>query len=393
MPSSQIDKTSALDRLLRLLKVPGVSLHEAAVSRTVGKMLLHLGVRKSWIKRDHAHRHFGGQTGNLIARLPGSGQLRRAGRRFFSAHLDTVPVCAGAQAVVSGPYIRPKGKTGLGADDRAGVASVISALAEAKARTKNLPPLTLAFTVSEELGLFGAQYMDRKVLADCAMGFNVDGDSPAHPTVGAPSGFMLDIEITGIPSHAGGAPQRGASAATVFALATAELAKGGWLGKVVKGPQEGRMNFGIVQGGNATNVVMPSMTIKGEARSHSEALLNRIITTAEKAFHRAAKKVKNDQARTAKVRFKATRNYTRFKLPLGSDVMKEYQRACKKVRAGRLVPSIGFGAVDANYFCANGLPTVTFGAGGRDAHCVGERCYLPDYYLSVAVLTELMTGT
>jgi tripeptide aminopeptidase len=393
MPSLQIDKKSALDRLLRLLKVPGVSLHEAAVSQTVEKMLLGLGVRKAWIKRDHAHRHFDGRTGNLIARLPGSGQLRRAGRRFFSAHLDTVPVCAGAQALLQGSYIRPKGKTGLGADDRAGVAAVISGLAEAKARTNNIPPLTLAFTVSEELGLFGAQYMDRKVLADCAMGFNVDGGSPAHATVGAPSGFLLDIEITGIPSHAGGAPQRGASAATVFALATTELAKGGWLGKIVKGRQEGRMNFGMVQGGNATNVVMPSMTINGEARAHSEALLNRIITTAEKAFHRAARKVKNDQTRTAKVRFKATRNYTRFKLPLRSAVMKEYQRACKKTGAAKLTESIGFGAVDANYFCAKGLPTVTFGAGGRDAHCVGERCYLPDYYLSVAVLTELMTGT
>jgi tripeptide aminopeptidase len=270
------------------------------------------------------------------------------------------------------------------------VAAVLSAFAESRARTADRPPITLVFTVSEERGLWGAHYLDRKVLRECAMGFNVDGGSPRETTVGAPSGSLLELEITGIPSHAGGAPEKGASAATVFGLAIAELEKGGWLGKVVKGKQEGRLNFGVVRGGNATNVVMPKMTVKGEARAHSEAFLKRIVAAAERAFQRAAKKVKNSDRRSAKVRFKSIHNYTCFKLPVRSTVMKEYQRACGKFGLVELKHAIGFGAVDANYFCGNGLPTVTFGAGGRDAHCVGERCYLPDFYLAVGVLTELM---
>jgi len=392
MPRATIDKKAARERLLALLRVPGVSRQEAAVSHAVEEMLLACGVKKAWIRRDAVHRRFGGQVGNLIVRIPGLGKGRTAPRRFFSAHLDTVPVCAGAEPVVRGSTIRPRGKTGLGADDRAGVAAVVSALAEAMSRSNDRPPLTLVFTVCEEVGLLGARYLDAKVLRECSMGFNVDGGNPVEPTVAAPSGFTLDIEITGIASHAGGRPERGASAATVFALAIAELHAGGWLGKIVKGKQEGRMNFGVVEGGNATNVVMPQMTVRGEARSHSEAFLKRIIGTAEKAFRRAAKKVKNDQGRRAKVRFQASRTYTCFKLAASSPVMKAYRDALVRLGLEPAARDLGFGAVDANYFCAKGLPTVTFGAGGRDAHCVGERCHLPDYYLTVAILTELMTA-
>jgi len=392
MPKLNIDRNAALKRLVHLLRVPGVSRQEAQISRAVEQMLRKLGAKPSQITRDRAHTHFGGQVGNLFARLPGKGRLARAPRRFFSAHVDTVPTCAGVQPVVRGSWIRPKGKTSLGADDRAGVAAILSALAETRAQGSDHPPLTLAFLVAEEVGLWGSRYVDRKIVRECAMGFNLDGAAPTTATVAAPSGCLLDIEISGIASHAGGSPEKGASAATVFALATAELAEGGWLGKIVKGRQEGRANFGVVRGGEATNVTMPHLAVKGEARSHSPAFLKRIVTTAERAFQRAAKKVKNDDGKTTAVRFRVTPNYTAFKLPVRSPVIAEYRRALRQLGAKEAETVAGFGAVDANNLCAKGLPTVTFGAGGRNAHCIGESCYLPDYYLATAVLTELMTG-
>jgi tripeptide aminopeptidase len=306
--------------------------------------------------------------------------------------VDTVPTCAGAEPVIRGRYIRPKGKTGLGADDRAGVAGLLSGLAEVLAGGGDRPPITIAFLVCEELGLWGSRHIGPGVLRECAMGFNVDGGKPFEPTVGAPSGVLLDVEIDGIASHAGGRPERGASAATVFALAVAELAKGGWLGKVMKGRQEGRMNFGVVEGGSARNVVMPKMIVTGEARSYSEAFLQRIVVRADRTFARAARRVKNELGQTARARLRALRNYRWFKLAAGSAVMREYHRALEAVGAEPVAGALGFGAVDANNFCARGLPTVTFGAGGRDAHCVGESCYLPHYYQAVALLAELMRG-
>ncbi len=62
----------------------------------------------------------------------------------------------------------------------------------------------------------------------------------------------------GIPAHAGVAPQAGVSAINIASLAIASLWRNGWLGAVNQpGLGTGSANVGVIQGGDATNVITP----------------------------------------------------------------------------------------------------------------------------------------
>ena len=88
----------AADRCLSLvtalLKIPGPSCREAAVVAEVRRRLVAAGVPGSAIITDAAHKKSpaGGDTGNLIVKLPGT---VRGPRRLLMAHLDTVPLAVG----------------------------------------------------------------------------------------------------------------------------------------------------------------------------------------------------------------------------------------------------------------------------------------------------------
>src|SRR5688572_17957530 len=89
------DSKGAVDRLMRFLAVEGITGQEEAIGRAVVSELVDGGVPRKSIRFDKAHAKIPlpTQTGNLIVTLPGT---RPAPRRLFMAHLDTVPLGAGA---------------------------------------------------------------------------------------------------------------------------------------------------------------------------------------------------------------------------------------------------------------------------------------------------------
>src|SRR5688572_11809984 len=108
------------------MAIPGRSGEEALVAEYVRQKLLSVGVDAGTIKTDNAHTRspLKGQIGNLILKLPGT---VKGPRRLFSAHLDTVPICVGCAPKVEGGFVRSANPTtGLGADDRAGTATILA---------------------------------------------------------------------------------------------------------------------------------------------------------------------------------------------------------------------------------------------------------------------------
>src|SRR5262245_30651636 len=91
-----VDTDAAIDRLMRFLAVEGVTGHEAAIARTVSAELQAIGVPADAIRHDTANARISlpTETGNLIVTMPGT---RPGPRLLFMTHLDTVPVCAGAE--------------------------------------------------------------------------------------------------------------------------------------------------------------------------------------------------------------------------------------------------------------------------------------------------------
>src|SRR5688572_27704122 len=96
--------TQALDLVMELMRIAGPSCHEALVADRIRAKLRAVGLPAEWIFTDNAHQQSpaGGDTGNLIVRLPGT---IRGPRRLLMAHLDTVPICVGSQPVRIGDYI------------------------------------------------------------------------------------------------------------------------------------------------------------------------------------------------------------------------------------------------------------------------------------------------
>ncbi len=368
----------AIALVMRMMAIPGASGNEVEVAEFIIDQLRSAGAAASAISTDRAHRHspITGNTGNLIFKLAGT---RRTLRRMFSAHLDTVPICVGCKPVRKGNRVHSADPaTGLGGDDRAGAAVVLNTALEMLEHDLPRGPLTFLWPVQEEVGLQGAHHVQISKLGLPKLAFNFDGGSPYKLTVGATGGYRIHIEITGLASHAGGAPQDGISAIAIASLAIADLHQHGWHGLIRKSGGEGTSNIGVFQGGVATNVVPDKVEIKAEARSHDRKFRKQIVSEIESAFRRAVKTVKNAAGKRGKVSFDGRLDYESFKLPHDEPSV---VAAAEAVRAIGQRPqyAVANGGLDANWLTAHGIATVSLGCGQLNIHTVSEQLDLDGF--------------
>ena len=386
------DHRRAQELVLQLMAIPGRSGEEANVAEFIRGKLLSAGAIAGEVRADNAHKHtqLKGNTGNLIFKLPGT---LKGPRRMLSAHMDTVPICLGCIPKVEGQFVRSANPaTGLGADDRAGVATILSAALEILERKLPHPPLTFCWFIQEEIGLHGARHLQQSLLGKPAMAFNWDGGSAEKLTVGATGGYRMTIEIEGLASHAGVAPERGVSAIAIAALAIADLHRGGWHGLVVKGKQSGTSNVGFIQGGDATNVVTDHVTLRAEARSHNPPFRQKLIGEIEKSFQRAAKEIVSSEGKCGAVKFDGRLDYESFRLDVKHPCVQLAQQAVAAVgREPQL--AISNGGLDANWLNAHGIPTVTLGCGQMNVHTTSEMLDLAAFRNACQIALHLATAS
>ena len=385
------DLAAARRVVLDLLAIPGGSGNEKDVADHVVRRLREAGCPADAIAFDTAHTKtpLKGNVGNLIVKLPGT---LPGPRRLFMAHMDTVPVCIGTKPVVAGRFVKSGNPaTGLGADDRAGCAVVLSTALEILKRKLPHPPLTFFFAIQEEVGLYGARFAKASDLGRPKLAFNFDGGAVEKITVGATGGYRMDIAIEGIPSHAGVAPEKGVSAIAIASLAIASLVEDGWHGLVMRDGKRGTSNVGVIQSGCATNVVAESASLRAEARSHDSAFRGRIVKAIEKAFTDAVKKVRTADGKTGSVRFDGHLDYEAFRLADDEPCVVAAQEA---VRSIGLVPrlDISNGGLDANWMAANGTPTVTLGCGQMEIHTTKEQLDLDAFEAACTAALRLATA-
>src|SRR5437588_531828 len=393
-----LDAAAATQRLMRFLAIEGVTGQEAKIGRDIAAALKEAGVPASAIYLDDANTRIPlpTETGNLIVHLPGRGTLHNQPPLMFMTHMDTVPLCAGAKPKLSGRKIVNTAKTALGGDNRTGCGVLVTLAAELAKQKLDHPPITLLFCVREESGLYGARYVDKADLGGAVMAFNYDGGAASNIVVGAVGADRWEVEIFGRASHAGVAPERGISATMILGLALADLKKGGWFGKVVKGKKQGTSNVGPVTGGegrpagDATNVVTDYVHVRGESRSHDAKFFKAITAAYKAAFAKAAKTGKNSEDKTGRTKSKEHTDYQPFRMKEGLPVGK---RACAAVAAGGGTPDIctANGGLDANWMVRHGIPTVTFGAGQNEVHTIDEWIDLTEYERGCELAVRLAT--
>jgi tripeptide aminopeptidase len=378
-PNNRLPDLSRAERLvLDLMAIAGKSGEEAAVADYIRQKLLVAGAAAASVVTDNAARRalIAGNTGNLIFKLPGT---LKGPRRLLTAHMDTVPICVGAQPRVEGVFVRSANpNTGLGADNRAGCAIILSVALEILEHKLPHPPLTFCWFIQEEVGLHGARHTQKSLFGKPAMGFNWDGGACEKLTIGATGGYRMDILIEGIASHAGVSPERGVSAITIAALAIADLQRSGWHGLVQQGSRRGTSNVGLIEGGAATKVVADRVMLKAEARSHDPKFRAKIVAAIERAFRNAAREVKDSQGRRGSAQFRGRLDYEAFCIDAQSDCVRLAEDAVRDI--GRTPERvISNGGLDANWLNAHGIPTVTLGCGQLNVHTSSERLDLAAY--------------
>ena len=260
------------------------------------------GAAATAIRTDKAHRHtpLAGDVGNLVLRLPGT---LRGPRRLLMAHMDTVPLCVGSKPVAKDGFVRSADPTtGVGADDRAGAATILSAALHILRHKLPHPPLTFLWTIQEEIGLYGARFVDLPLLGGPQAGVQLGWrqSTTGHDGRHRRLSHGYRHPRSGVACRCGA--QAGVSAIAIAGVAIAELQQGGWHGEVIRGRQRGTSNVGMIAGGQATNVVTDHVQLKAEARGHNPVFRGRIVKAYENAFRRAARRCAAPKASAARSR-------------------------------------------------------------------------------------------
>lgn len=354
-----VNESRLIDLFLEICRINTPARHEKVLVDFVQPKLEEIGFA---CVRDEAHRQTGGDTGNLIATLPGS--VPDAPAIFFSAHFDTVEPNPDVKILIDNGVIRTNGTSILGADDKSGMAPIIEAMRVVQ--EQNLPhgDIQLLLTVSEEIGLLGARHIDRS-LVKARMGFVLDTGPPIGSIVyTAPTQDSLNITLKGRPAHAGVEPEKGISAIQVAARAIDRMR----LGRI---DSETTANIGVIQGGNATNIVCPEVKIRGEARSRDPRKLVDQVQHMVETLHEAAADF------GAELDIEVLHMYDAYRLSADEPVIRLAWEAAKEIGLTPTLKEAGGGS-DANVFNAMGLPACVLSTGQSQVHTHQENIAIED---------------
>jgi tripeptide aminopeptidase len=361
-----------IDEFIELVRVPVHSYKERIIADILKNKLGDLGLD---VTEDGAGAIIGGDAGNLIARWPGDPGLPSV---LFSAHMDRV---ANPGAII--PEIREaedrivsSGPTILAADDISGVVSILDGIRRIKESGEIHGPVEVVFSVAEEVGLMGARNLDPKVL-DSKIAYVLDSGGPLGTLVNrAPTQYTFIIRIHGKSSHAGMAPEKGLNAINVGAQALSRI-------------REGRLspvstaNYGVISGGQATNIVCNYLEIKGEARSHVDSELKDYLAEVDRVFYGTGKE------RGAKVEIDYALEYEAFYVKEDEPVISLASGVLEGLGIAPRVIS-GGGGMDGNYLNKFGIKSIGVATGYDKVHTEEEEQSLSGLIKCGEIVAELI---
>src|SRR5439155_26901677 len=365
--------------LLELVQIDSHSRKEREVAECIKKYCEEMGAQ---VEIDDAGEKVRGNSGNVIARFPGS--ITDAQPIMMSAHMDTVVPGEGVKPVVEGDIIRTDGTTVLGGDDKSGCAVIVEVIKCLQEQNIPQAPIEAIFSICEEVGLLGAKNVDVSKLKS-KHGIVFDSDDPGFLFTKGPSSNHMEFRVHGLESHAGVAPEEGISAIKIAGEALAVMN----LGRI---DQETTANIGQIEGGMATNIIPNLVVLKGEARSHSEQKLEAQTQHMLKCLQDAAGKYQvtaNGKTTRATVEANIARDYSSMDVPDSSYMVQLVVQAAKRMGLDVKTMASG-GGCDANVFNRKGIECANLGTGMRAIHTVKEWLDVKDMYAAAEMTLEIM---
>lgn len=348
-----INKQRMVDEFLSLVTIDSQPLKERQVADALLKIMQAMGLD---VMEDGIAEMIGGDTGNIVARLKGN--LRTAPPVAFAAHLDRVSPGLGIKPEIRDEIIYSDGTTILAADDLAGVVQMLEAVRVLKEQKIAHGDVELLFTVSEESGMRGAKNFDRSLLkAD--VGYFLDGLGDVGAVINqAPSQAKIEVQITGLPAHAGLSPEKGISAIQVAADAIYHMN----LGRI---DEETTCNVGTIKGGLATNIVPENAEVMAEVRSRNEDKLKAQVKHMVDGFEAAALKW------GAKAKITVSHSYPALNVPADDKAVVWAMDAVKSIGVTPRLEATGGGS-DGNILAGKGLTSIVLSVGMEKVHSKDE---------------------
>ena len=269
------------------------------------------------------------------------------------------------------------GTTLLGADDKAGIAEIMAAVAYL-ARHPDRPraPIRVAFTVDEEVGR-GAEDFDLEAFgADVA--YTLDGSDLGELEIETFSAAALRVTIRGLSVHPGSAKGKLVNAVKLAAELVMALPQRHLSPETTEG-REGYVHPGRIEG-NAEEAVVDFI-----ARDHDDELLESHI----ELLRGLAADVAVREPR-AKVDVEVKHTYRNMR-PFIEEDPRVVEAALEAIRRAGVEPRIAItrGGTDGAVLSAQGLPTPNLFTGGQEYHSVREWASVQDMAAAAATIVEL----
>lgn len=360
-----------LNTFMQYVKIDSETKNEKAIGERIIQDLKELGYDAY---TDEAGKKLNSNGNNIYCFIPGTNSSETM---LFSAHMDTVTPGIGIEPYIDGEYIKSKGDTILGGDDKAGVVAILEALRTIK--ENNLPhrPIEIVFSICEEGGVNGVKEVEFSRL-QAKKGIVLDsGGGPNYIITEAPGQTRIFASVIGKASHAGASPESGVSAIMVAAEALNNM-------KLLRIDSETTANIGTFKAVGPTNIVSPLAEIVAEARSRSVEKLNKQTEHMIDCLKKACEK------HGANLQYHIENCYYSYELDPEDEHIKTISDVCEGLGL-EVVKLPSGGGSDANIYNSNGIRAVNIGAGMEKAHTTDERLNIEDFTNATKVVLKLMT--
>jgi tripeptide aminopeptidase len=297
-------------------------------------------------------------------------ELPRGGTRLDPAAMPELRAKAGHDIVTS------SGDTLLGADDKAGVAAIMSAIAHlASDPGAPRPTLRIGFTPDEEIGEGATLFDLQRFAADCA--YTLDGSELGELQDESFSALEATIIVRGIEVHPGWAAGRMVNALRLVAQIIDALPR-----ELAAESSSGRQGY------------IHPYELSGGANEATLALILRdfddeLLEQHARLLERVAREIV-DAEPGARLQLRVREQYRNMRRHLEAfpEVVAVAERAIRAEGIEPLRQPIR-GGTDGSRLSAMGLPTPNIFDGGHEYHSVREWVSVQDMAAAAAVLVRL----
>lgn len=293
---------------------------------------------------------------------------------MFNTHMDTVSPGKNIKPKVSGKYITSDGQTILGADSKAGIATIFEVISLLKENNINHKSLLITLTCNEESGIPTAD----KVISDIKLCVVPDRGTPVGEIIiEAPYAQVFEVTVKGKTAYAPTNHKDGKNA-ILAANYIFNLLPWGDIDKYTT------TNIGIINGGTMTSMVPDTCTFKGSCYSFNKKSLDKFLLNLTKAI------TKTDAKFGTKSYLKILEYFGGYKIDKNDPLVKLVNRSMKK---SKIIPTykVYKAVTNANLLNKVGIKSILISTGVENQHTTKERIKISELEKITSILLNVLT--